>query len=105
MTYTTFEIKKYQYSLFSSGEGPAKVALYDIGEVNIANAYFRPDTEVLPQAYKDRNGIYRLYFKRSSLNDFIDMLRSEAPVYLHFWDGAGNNTSISTGREPIGDAE
>jgi len=105
MAYTTFEIKKYQYAMFSSGDGGTKVTLFDIGGVNIATAYFRPDSESLPGAYLDSRGIYRLYFRRSTLSDFIDLIRNESPVYLHFWNESGNNTHISTGREPVGDGE
>jgi hypothetical protein len=102
MAYTTFEIKKYRIALFSSG---AKVNLFDIGGVNVGNLYFRPEVEALPASYLDEQGIYRLYFHRSELRDVVDMLRNEAPAYLHVWDLGGNNTHLSTGREPVGEGE
>ncbi len=105
MPYTTIEIKKYRCALFSSGENPAKVSFYDASEANFATAYIRPDSEKLREAYQDSGGKYRLYYKRSSLPDLIDMLRNEKPVYLHFWQGTGNNTHIATWREPVGEAE
>ncbi len=102
MTYTTFEIKKYRTSLFTTG---AKMNLFDIGGVNFANLFFRPDSETLRDAYRDEEGIYRMSFHRSELKDVVDLLRNEAPGYLHVWDLGGNNTHLSTAREPVGEGE
>jgi hypothetical protein len=102
MAYTTFEITKYRIALFSTA---AKVNLFDIGGVNIANLFFRPESESLPASYLDEQGMYRLYFRRSELRDVVDMLRNEAPTYLHVWHLGGNNTHLSTGREPVGEGE
>jgi hypothetical protein len=105
MPYTTVEIKKYRCALFSSGENPAKVSFYDSQNANFATAFIRPDSEVLPAAYKDSDGMYRLYYKYSRLPGLLDILRNEKPVYLHFWSGSENNTHIATGQEPVGEAE
>jgi hypothetical protein len=105
MPYTTVEIKKYRCALFSSGENSAKVSFYDSQDANFATAFIRPDSEALPAAYKDSDGMYRLYYKYSRLPDLLDILRNEKPVYLHFWSGSQNNTHIATGPEPVGEAE
>lgn len=105
MPYTTVEIKKYRCALFSSGDNPAKVSFYDSGGANFGTAYIRPEPEVLPAAFVDPAGKYRLYYKYSRLPDLLDLLRNEKPVYLHFWSGSGNNTHIATWEEPVGEAE
>lgn len=105
MAYTTVEIKSYRLALFSSSESGAKISLDGADGLNFATLFVRPDSETLPAACLDPDGKYRLYFKRSGLRDLVDMLRNEKPVYLHFWTGAGDNSHIATGREPVGEAE
>ena len=39
------------------------------------------------------------------LSELIDLLRNEEPVYLHFWEGAEDNTHIATMQEPVGEEE
>ncbi len=105
MSYKTVEIKDYRLAMFSSGEGAAKISLFDSAGKNFATAYVRPDSETLPQAYEDPSGMFRLYFQLSRLGELVDMLRNEAPVYVHFWTKTGNNSHIATQREPVGEAE
>ncbi len=105
MPYTTIEIKGYRGAMFSSAENPSKISLYDAQNKNFASAYIRPESETLPQAYQDSSGRYRLYFHRPRFSELIDLLRNEKPMYVHFWEGAGNNTHIATTREPVGEEE
>lgn len=71
-----------------------------------AVVFLRPEGEELPVAYEDVGlGSYRLYFHRSALPELVDLLRHEKPVFVHFWEAAGNNTHIATGREPVGEGE
>ena len=105
MGYTTIEIRSYRCALFAKDANSAKVSLYNDKGINFATAYIRPESEVLPKAYQDSSGRYRLYYKRSALGDLVDMLRNEKPVYVHFWDGHVENTHIATSREPVGEEE
>jgi hypothetical protein len=105
MPYTTIEIKWYRCALFSSGDNAAVVSFYDASGANFATAFVKPDSETLRAAYRDPSGMYRLYYKLSRLQDLIDLLRNEKPVYLHFWSGVENNTHIATSLEPVGERE
>ncbi len=104
MPYTTIEIKKYQYALFTPTDG-ISIQLYDTNNVEFAGIYFYPDSETPPAISQDPNGRYRLNYRRSSFERLPDVLRNEKPVSLKYWDGAGNNTHIGTGREPVGETE
>ncbi len=105
MPYTTTEIKKYRCALMSNAENSAKVQLYNANDSNFATVYIRPDSEPHTVAFQDETGMTRLYYKRSNLQDLIDLLRNEKPVFLQFWTGAGDNTHIGTGMEPVGERE
>ena len=106
MAYSTTEIDKYRVALFPQDGSPAKVSLYDQPGNNFATAYIRPEGETLTKAYKDpADGRIRMYFHRSDLPAIVDLLRHESPVYVHFWEGPGDNTHIATGREPVGENE
>ena len=105
MAYTTIEIKTYQVSLFPQTGDPGKINLYDAKQANFATVFVRPDGEQLPKAYLDPGGLYRLYIHRIHYAGWIDLLRNEKPVYMHYWTAAGDNTHIGTDREPVGEAE
>jgi hypothetical protein len=106
MAYTTIEIDKYRVAVFPQTGTPAKITFWNSSGNRFAVAYLRPEGEELPEAYEDVDqGHYRLYFCRSVLPELVDLLRHEGPMFVHFWEGAGNNTHIATGREPVGEDE
>lgn len=104
MAYTSVEIKRYVYKIFSSGNGGFNISLYDNAK-QVGLCIFQEDTASLPPAIQDPRGIYRLYFKRSSFSFLVDLLRNEKPVYLHFWNGSENNSHLSSDFEPVGEGE
>jgi hypothetical protein len=106
MAYTSVEIDKYRVAVFPQTGTPAKIGLWNSSGDKFAVAYLRPEGEELPKAYEDVDlGWYRLYFHRSALPELVDLLRHERPLFVHFWEGAGNNTHIATDREPVGEDE
>lgn len=105
MGYTSVEVKAYRCALFSQNDNPAKLSFYDAGGTNFATAFLRPDDENLPKAFQDPGGMYRLYYRRSVLPELIDLLRNEKPVYVHFWEGPGDNAHVATWFEPVGEEE
>jgi len=105
MPYTTTEIQSYRAALFPKYDNAGKISLYDTSNKNFATAFLRRETENLKKAYLDPNGIALLYFRRSVWSELMDLLRNEGPLYLHFWEGPGNNTHISTSQEPVAEGE
>lgn len=106
--YKSFEIADYQYAQFSSSD-EASIDLYGLHGDLLGILIFLPvdQTSQLPQASQGSDGIIRFYYKRERLYHVIDQLRSEAPLELNYWVGAGgNNSHIRTlDREPVGEAE
>lgn len=72
---------------------------------HIGYVYFKDDTQALAAAQQFANGRYGLYYRRSVLLELVDMLRNEAPVYLHWIPEGTNNTRISTTAELVGEEE
>ena len=106
MSYATTEIRKYRIAIFPQEGTPAKISLWNAESQKFAVLFLRPDGGVLPVAYHDVDeGYVRAYFHRQAYPELIDLLRNEDPVYFHFWTGAGNNTHLATGREPVGEGE
>jgi len=102
----TIEIKRYLYYLFSSREDATPTLfLYDANNRHVAYAYFRSDSNPLPEARQYTSGKYALYYRRSVLPELIDMLRNEKPIYLHWVPEGSNNTRISTSAELVGEEE
>ncbi len=102
----SIEIRKYLYYLFSSREDATPIMfLYDSNNAHIGYVYFRDDTQPLPAAQQFANGRYGLYYRRSVLPELVDMMRNEAPVYLHWVPEGTNNTRISTTAELVGEEE
>lgn len=105
MPYTSTRIDSYQVAIFAQTGTPAKINLYS-GNTVFAVVFLRPDGEALQRAYTDTEGGYqRIYYHRHALPELVDLLRNEEPAYVHFWEGAGDNTHIATGQEPVGEGE
>lgn len=105
MPYSSTEIDGYQLAVFPQTGTPAKINLYS-GNSIFAVVFLRPEQEALQKAYLDTEGGYqRIYYHRYVLPELIDLLRNEKPVYVHFWEGAGDNTHIASGAEPVGEGE
>ena len=105
MPYISTEIDSYQVAIFPQTGTPAKINLYSSKSV-FAVVFLRPEGEALPKAYMDtRNGYQRIYYHRHALPELVDLLRNERPMYVHFWEGTGDNTHIASGREPVGEGE
>ena len=105
MSYVSTEIDTYQVAIFPQTGTPAKINLYS-GSSVFAVLFLRPDGEALQKASLDTSaGYVRAYYHRSALPELVDLLRNEKPVYLHFWEGDGDNTHLASGQEPVGEGE
>ena len=99
----TIEITRYTYYRFSSRDDEdAVLFLYDENSNAVGKVVFVGEGQELPAA-EQVNGRYRLYYRRSVLQEVIDLLRNEGPIFLRWKDGL--NTTLSTEYEPIGEGE
>ena len=105
MSYISTEIETYQIAIFPQTGTPAKINLYS-GNSVFAVLFLRPDDEELQKAHLDTQvGYLRVYYHRSALAELVDLMRNEKPVYLHYWEGDGDNTHVASGQEPVGEGE
>jgi len=69
----------------------------------IAKLIFLRKTSLETARKQDEKEVTTLYYLKSELNDIIDLLRCEKPIY--FVHDKDNITRISTGLEPVGEDE
>ena len=86
--------------IYSSGDHRPQVWLLS-GNSYLGQAAFVPDDEPLPA------GTPRLlFYHRSDFPAVVDLLRNEAPVFLHTTELAdGSHTALMTGVESVGEGE
>jgi hypothetical protein len=107
----TKEIKQYQYYVFSSRDGYAKavILLYGATELGattlIGYVHLTGATEPLEAARQLPDGKYLLHYRYADLDDLVDMLRNEKPIYLLWVPEGTNNSRISTVAEAVGEGE
>jgi hypothetical protein len=105
MAFKVHQIKKYQYSFDARAGGPGKLQLWS-DTAKIADVAFVSETaSVPPPVIAADLGSATVSFKRSSLPDLIDMLRNEDPVSVTINNQSPGFVFISTGLEPVGEAE
>jgi len=101
----TFEITEYKYGFLNSTalKDRRMVAhLYEKGDL-VAIAYFQKE---LSDPRLNNRGIINLFYTMEDSLGFIDMLRNEKPVFLHFVPQPEEAQAfISTSLEPIGEGE
>lgn len=97
------KIAKYTYHFLASrDEEEATIYLYDDAGTLVGRVAVVPDNLPMPPAER-RGRRHKLYYRRETFRDLVDMLRHEGPVYLVWRDGA--NAALGTGLEPVGEAE
>ena len=101
------EIKSYRYYVFSSREGDSKAVMLIYGDGGVLVGYVNfmgDDVQSLPPArpFSDK---YILYYRYTDLQDLVDMLRNEKPIFLIWRPEGTNNSRISTSAEPVGEGE
>ncbi len=101
-----FEIKHYQYYVFSSRDSGSKSAAICSGDSGkTVYVHFLGNSGSLPEARKIDDSRFILYYRHSDMPNIIDMLRNEKPIYLIYVPEGTNNTRLSTGSEPVGEGE
>ncbi|MBL8153072.1 MAG: hypothetical protein JNM70_02710 [Anaerolineae bacterium] len=108
-----FEIKEYmvvwrQLELLEHNGVTAKIrALVRCtgGEYTL-DVYFLAEDSPFPQAsYDVANKKGYMFLHMADLFAFVDMLRNEKPVYGHLRGDRPEWMSVTTGKEPVGEAE
>ena len=101
----TVEITEYKYGYLNSAavQDRRMVAHLYKDEGLIAIAYFQRD---LQSPRINSRGIMQLFYPMADALGFIDMLRNEKPIYLHFDPNPEKSQAfVSTDKEPIGEGE
>ncbi len=101
----TFEITEYKYGYLNSlthGDRQMITHLYQKEEL-VAIAYFQKE---LRDPFVSNRGTINLFYRAEDSLGFIDMLRNEKPIFLHFDPKPdGPQAFLSTSLEPIGEGE
>ena len=94
---TVTPIEQYEV-MYSANKFPPRVWLKSGGKY-IGQLVFRPNGEVLPSDTADS-----LYYHLDDLQNVVDLLRNEKPMYWT-WLGVGGENGIKTTPEPVGEEE
>jgi hypothetical protein len=90
--------------MYSANTFPPRVWLKGGGKY-IGQLIFHPDQSALPPDSLS-NGQANLQYHLEDLENVLDLLRNEKPMYLLFnGTGPGNENGIKTTPEPVGEAE
>jgi hypothetical protein len=108
-----FEIKEYmivwrQLELLSFGAITTKVrALVRCtgGEYTLDVYFLAADSPFPDPAYDVPNKKGYMFLHINDIHAFVDMLRNEKPVYGHLRGDRPEWTSVTTGKEPVGEGE
>jgi hypothetical protein len=100
---STIPVDRYTCHFFSSrDEDDLLIYLYDEKSNVVAELRFVAPPHALPPAGMV-NGRRRLYYRRSTFAEVLDILRNESPIFLH--PREDGSVSISSAFEPVGDGE
>jgi hypothetical protein len=104
MAVTTTMIDEYEV-MYSANQFAPRIWLKNSGKY-IGQLIFEPNGAPLPQDTKTSTGQVNLYYHLDDLENTIDLLRNEKPMYLVFCgSGAGNENGIKTTAEAVGEGE
>lgn len=99
------EITGYKYDFRNTAdENVAIVLLLNKDQLVSMLAFIDNDKQELPPPREGLNGVVYVSYRYKWLNDIIDMLRNEEPVFF-IWHRADQNAVITTEEEPIGEEE
>jgi hypothetical protein len=113
MTVVTFEIKTYEITIAREMNGSAegknlKFTAYIncTGDVYRATVYVLDDTSYVPaNTFNTAIKWGNIFVPRWQFEWFCDLLRNEKPVYCYLNSDTPKWNSLSTGSEPVGEAE
>ncbi len=98
-----FKINKYKYEFRASSDENIGVLYLMENTETVCMVIFTNDKE-LPPPREDMSGIIYLAYKFEWLDNIIDILRNEKPIYLT-WDASLKMARITTDEEPVGEEE
>ena len=98
------KINKYKYEFRASDPENVGVLYLIENKDTVCMAIFTEDDEELPPPREGLNGIIYIAYPYNWLNNVIDMLRYEKPVYFT-WDDSTLMARITTEEEPVGEEE
>jgi hypothetical protein len=96
------KIDQYEV-MYSSNQFPPRIWLKSGGNF-IGQLIFRPNGSVLPPDGLSGTQA-NLNYHLDDLQNVLDLLRNEQPMYLLFSPGAGNENGIKTTPEAVGEGE
>jgi len=107
MATITFQAKTYNYYFWSSRQrGKANMNIHGVGGETCSVWFTEDPEEALKHAEEVAPNYYAFYYHYAQLDQILDMLRNEKPVYVHYDDQPTfNNSRISTDAEPVGEGE
>lgn len=91
------QIEQYEV-MYSANQFPPRVWLKGGGKY-IGQLVFHPNNTPLPGDTPDS-----LHYHLDDLENVVDLLRNEKPMYL-LWTGTGGENGIKTTPEPVGEEE
>jgi hypothetical protein len=99
------EVKKYHVLFYGGPDGyqtnRAQIQLSKADGKTAAWLRFNDPGMTFEDDYES-NGIIRMHLPSTMLENVIDILRNEKPVYIYFAQGRG---FLATSKEPIGEEE
>ena len=105
-SYGSYEITEYLYRFISSKARDGtdvSIVLRGAFPLQVDVTFRADDTEsFLPALEYVAGERYGLCYPRSTFPELVDMLRCEAPVYFHWFEGGA---TLSTQAEPVGEGE
>jgi hypothetical protein len=105
MAFKVYRITRYQSKFDANAGGPGGVGLYDSEKLRVT-VLFVSDTTAVPRPVlmADLESA-TAYFRMSSFQSLIDMLRNEDPVSVTLNDQPPGFVFVHTGLEPAGVAD
>ena len=114
MAYRYFEINSYNTFLFNNFPATKNGVAITARGLIICNgddaqqvrAYFLADGSPEPDPFVDRRGKrVQMFLPYQMMQNWIDLLRNEKPIYAFFDDNNPQWSRISTLSEPVGEEE
>lgn len=107
MARESFQVATYEFYNWSSRKtGKTNLNLKGTSGETCFVWFVEDESLDLPPAQKMSTNHYAFYYHHSQLQNIVDMLRNEKPIFVFFNDDNGyNNSRISTTHEPVGEGE
>lgn len=114
MATKTFEIKSYQTALGDRMTGSANgqsinfrgyIICYGDDSFHLVLYFLNPNSPVPPPSYLEQFKRGVLYLPFEQMQNYVDLLRNEKPLYAYLNSNRPEWNNIKTTNEPIGEEE